>query len=185
VEKKISDLQSAVIANRAWGVAALARLRRAAGKPPGDVLDVLEYTLAEEFSYHGALDEPTLAENAAHISMTLYAVHQQSRSQRMHQRGYGLGRSIRALSPTEPVVESVLRRFNILGAADTLDRLTYHSRGIAQLLRAQQIPLDYGLLADQLVQWQCPGGASKVRLTWGRDFYRIQKTDSVSEPKSA
>jgi CRISPR system Cascade subunit CasB len=181
VEKRISALQSDVIANRSAGIAALARLRRAAGKEPGTVLDVLQYTMAPELSYPGADDNPTAAENAAHISMTLYAVHQQSKGQRMHQRGHGLGRAIRKLSSGDSVADSVLRRFTVLGSANSLERLAYHARGIVQLLRAQQIPVDYGLLTDQLVRWQKPGGAAKVRLQWGRDFYRIHKSDSATE----
>jgi CRISPR system Cascade subunit CasB len=55
---------------------------------------------------------------------------------------------------------------------------------MVQLLRAQQVPLDYGLLADQLVRWQQPGGAATIRLQWGREFYRTPAADTTPEPDS-
>jgi CRISPR system Cascade subunit CasB len=194
VDQRIRRLQSGVLANRSDGVAALARLRRAVGKPPGEIGDVLEYTLADEFAPHRSdvdYDKPTAAETAAHICMTLYATHQQSRTQRMHQRGHGFGRAVRALHPDEPKSPPapVLRRFHALGTADSLDELVHHARGMIQLLRAQQFPLDYALLADQLVRWQKPGGAAAVRLLWGREFYRTQPSDRApdtsAEPHAA
>jgi CRISPR system Cascade subunit CasB len=182
VHDRVQNLQEGIRANRSAAVAALARLRRGLGKPAGSVNDILQYTVADEFIGHGAGDEPTAAENAAHIALTLYALHQQSQSERMHQRGWGLGRAVRRLHPDEPGVppNPVLRRFQVLGTSDSLDELVHHARGMVQLLRAKQVPLDYGLLADQLVTWQRPAGASVVRLWWGREFYRTTTPDDDS-----
>lgn len=174
VHDRIVVLQEGVRANRSASVAALARLRRGVGKPAGSVHDILQYTLAPEFVERDAGDDPTVAEKAAHISLTLYALHQQSQGDRMHQRGWGLGRAVRVLHPDEPgaAPNPVLRRFQALGTSDSLDELVHHVRGMVQLLRGKPAPLDYALLADELVIWQRPGGASMVRLRWGRDFYR-------------
>lgn len=176
VDERIRVLQEGVRKNLSSSVAALARLRRGVGKKPGSVNDILQYTLDDRLAPQGAGDDPTPAETAAHIALTLYAVHQQSLSEPMHRRGYGLGRSIRGLHPGEldNAAKPVLRRFQALGTADSLDELVHHARGMVQLLRNNQIPLDYGLLADQLARWQCPGGPEPVRLSWGRDFYRTQ-----------
>lgn len=194
VDERIDRLQRDALKNRSAAVAALARLRRAVGKPPGSLGDILEYTLAPEFVDPHAGDTATPQEIAAHVSMTLYAVHQQSQPVWMHRRGYGLGRSIRQLrrdtglgEPGSPP-DAVLRRFHALGTADSLEELVHHARGMVQLLRGQQIPLDYGVFADQLVRWQEGGGPAKVRLVWGRDFYRPPTTttraDGQSEPLS-
>ena len=178
VDAKITGLQEGYVANRSAAVAALARLRRGVGKPAGSVLDILEFTYAPEFVGDPRSDEPTSAEVAAHLCLTLYAVHQQSQRHRMHQRGRRLGRSIRALIPDQGknsyVDHSVARRFAVLGTADSLEELTHHLRGMVQLLRANPVPvpLDYGLLAADLVRWQRSGGPAKVRLGWGRDFHR-------------
>jgi CRISPR system Cascade subunit CasB len=182
VDSKIANLQRGYLADRSAAVAALARLRRGVGKPAGSVLDILEFTYAPEFVADPRDDAPTAAEVAAHLCLTLYAVHQQSQRQPMHRRGseHRLGRSIRALIPetiTNYVEHSVARRFAILGTADSLDELTHHVRGMVQLLRAHDIPLDYQQLATDLLRWQRPDGPARVRLGWGRDFHRTRTTN--------
>jgi CRISPR system Cascade subunit CasB len=183
VDSRVSDLQYRLLRDHRdpAAVAALARLRRAAGKPPGAMLDILEYTTDEQFL--GGGDEPSRLEHAAHLAMTLFAVHQQSRGERMHRRGQGLGTALRALhtgDPTKPPAP-LTRRFRMLGTADSFSELTYHLRGAVQLLRAGGVPLDYGLLADQLVTWQWPQGPARVQLRWGREFYRNPRTEQPTE----
>lgn len=187
VDGRIRNLQAGVLANRSASVAALARLRRGAGKPAGSVGDILEYTLDERFAPADPTDDaPTVGEKAIHLAMTLYAVHQQSQGERMHRPGDRFGRAVRALIPEtldqEKNTHPVLRRFQALGTAKNLDELAHHARGVVQLLRAARIPLDYGLLADDLLRWQAPGGASAVRLRWGRDFFGVPADpDSLTE----
>lgn len=183
VAARVSDLQSRFLrAHRDPGaVAALARLRRGAGKQPGAVLDILEFTTHDDFAprYEHTNGEPSRYEHAAHVAMTLYAVHQQSQGQRMHQRGQGLGAALRALHTGDPrkLPDPLTRRFRMLGTADSFTELAYHLRGAVQLLRSGGIPLDYGLLADQLVDWQRPDRRARVQLRWGREFYLTPRTD--------
>lgn len=178
VEKKIWRLQNGYLANRSAEVAALARLRRGLGKPAGSVLDILEFTHADELAGRG--DNPTVAETSAHLCLTLYAFHQQSQGKPMHQAGYALGRSIRALIPTERgenyTDHAVARRFAMLGTADSLDEMVYHLRGMVQLLRTAGVPLDYKQLAADLFGWKHQ--RDTVRLRWGRDFHRTPKNDN-------
>ncbi|HEY0805097.1 MAG TPA: type I-E CRISPR-associated protein Cse2/CasB [Pseudonocardiaceae bacterium] len=188
VDSKIGPIQARALKNQPSGVAALARLRRGVGKPPGTVQDILEYTFTPEFAEGALTDDPTVRETAAHVSMTLYAMHQQSQRQPMHRRGYGLGRSVRQLNgpDVDGPPSAVRRRFIALGTADDLDELVHHARGMVQLLRAHAIPLDYALLADQLVRWQYPpDGPAKVRRIWGRDFYRTTTSDQPPAPDTA
>jgi CRISPR system Cascade subunit CasB len=172
---------------QAHSMAVLARLRRGVGKPPGSVADILGFTLANEFVGRDATDEPTKAETAAHIAMTLYAVHQQSQAGSMHKRGQGLGRAIRRLHPDEPgsPPPPVVRRFQALVTAETLEELVHHARGMVQLLRAGKptgFPLDYGQLADQLLRWQSSDGPARVRMVWARDFYRTRRPAAAADP---
>jgi CRISPR type I-E-associated protein CasB/Cse2 len=173
VGRKIAGLQTGYLANRSAEVAALARLRRGLGKQPGELLDILEFTTAPELVGDWRSDDPNHAEIATHHCLTLFAIHQQSQSQPMHRSGHRLGKALRKLigrdelKPENPVV----RRFATLGTADTLDEVIHHLRGLVQLLRANAIPLDYGLLAKDLLAWQYPNGPARVRLGWGRDFY--------------
>ncbi len=186
VHQRLTQLQEGVLRDQSASVAALARLRRGVGKPPVQWLTFWRTRCTPDLAEPGAGDEPTARETAAHISMTLYAVHQQSqRGRRMYERGYGLGGSVRQLHGASKVGEPgsppdpILRRFQTLGTADSLDELVHHLRGMVQLLRGEQIPLDYALLADQVVRWQRPGGPERVRLVWGRGFYRRTPIDSV------
>ncbi|MFI9388582.1 type I-E CRISPR-associated protein Cse2/CasB [Kutzneria sp. NPDC052558] len=179
VHSRIRVLQEGALANRGAQVAGLARLRRAAGKRPGEITDIFEHTTAAEFtprSEDRASDEPTAQETAAHIALTLYATHQQSQSERMHQLGPGMGKALRQLLPDglpEEKIHPVQRRFQALGGVDDVHALAVQLRGLVQLLRAQHICLDYAQLTDELIRWQSdPLGPSKVRLRWGRDFYR-------------
>jgi CRISPR system Cascade subunit CasB len=185
VDERVSDLQSRLLRERRdpAAVAALARLRRGAGKPPGELLDILEFTVLDEPLSRGDPAGIEQRELAVHVAMTLYAVHQQSLGEPMHRRGQGLGRALRALHTGDPtaVPEPLVRRFRTLGTA-----LAYHLRGAVQLLRAgtfqaphKAVPLDYGRLADQLVTWQREG-PSPVQLAWGREFYRRQRTEQPS-----
>lgn len=201
VDQRIQKWQRDLLGHRptaqAASVATLARLRRGAGKRAGDVPDIFAFTLAPELAGFDAPEGPTRRETAAHIALTLYALHQQSRQQPMHQRGWGVGRALRTLhGPEEPSVppDPITRRFQVLVTADSLDELTQHLRGVAQLLRGAQpkpIALDYGLLADDVEQWQSAEGAAGVRRRWARDYYRprrqpkangtAQRSDSTDE----
>lgn len=179
VGQQVGGLQRGYLANRSAQVAALARLRRGLGKAPGEVLDILEYTTSRELVGQGGSDDPSFAEIAAHQAITLFAMHQQSLRRPMHQRGPSLGAALRRLvgrdlKPEHPVV----RRFTMLGTAQDFDEVAHHLRGLVQLLRTQDIPLDYGLLAADLLRWQHLRARAGVRLRWGRDFY----TSTPAEP---
>ncbi len=67
-----------------------------------------------------------------------------------------------------------------VGHAVTYKALAQRLREIVTLLRRDAIPLDYGLLADQLYQFRTPQGAQRVRTAWGRGFhaYRPKTTQN-------
>jgi CRISPR system Cascade subunit CasB len=185
VDAQVSDLQNRYLSTEyrdPAAVAALARLRRGAGKQPGEVLELLEYTVSEQLR-PGPDGTPGDEEHAVHVAMTLFAVHQQSRGERMHRRGRGLGGALRSLHTGDPkkLPDPLVRRFRMLGTADSFPELTHHLRGAVQLLRVGGEPLDYGLLADQLVTWQ-RHGRSSVQLAWGRQFHRTRRTTSEGTP---
>jgi CRISPR system Cascade subunit CasB len=185
VDERVRSLQSRFlrVPQDPGAVAALARLRRAVGKEPGEIMDVLEYTFTPALLHGHPEDDPgpSPAERAAHVAITLFALHQQSRGERMHHRGRGLGMALRRLhTGASAIPEPIVRRFRMLGTADSFGELSHHLRGVVQLLRAQGAPLDYGLLAHQLHTWQ--NDPSRVRMTWGRQFYRQNRPDRDPEP---
>ena len=57
-----------------------------------------------------------------------------------------------------------------------------HMQGLIAQMRSEGIGFDYARLADDLLDLLDPVRASRVRLAWGRDFYRITTaTDEDSD----
>ncbi|GAA1740569.1 type I-E CRISPR-associated protein Cse2/CasB [Luedemannella helvata] len=158
-------------------VGALARLRRGIGREPGS-----DYTLERYLGVPEALvqfvpdDRPADVEYAVHDAVSLYALHQQSQRKPMHLDGDGLGRAVSSLLNKTDGPEGVRRRFAALGTASTYQEVIYHLRGLTTMLRGHAVPLDYGLLAEDLLDLRKPYGAAKVRAAWGREFFRSRRT---------
>lgn len=161
----------------------LANLRRGIGKTPGDMPELwglLFGDIPEELLSRNG--EPTREEWAIYTALTLYALHQQGRNLReknMHAKhdegrlGCAVGRLVR----DEDDRERVARRFNAFATASDMQEAAHHLRGLVQLLRGEDIPLDYVRLAGELYRFQSPNDAPGVRLGWGQDFYRVKHDD--------
>jgi CRISPR system Cascade subunit CasB len=180
VSNRVEDLQNRYLnARRSPAAAAtLAHLRRGLGKAPGEVPEIWDITL-ESIPRPGHGDVPSPQEHAAHAALTLYALHQQSRTTPMHTRGRSLGMAVRALARSQDATgdadreKAVRRRFDAVATATSFSETTHHLRGLISQLRAADIALDYGRLADDLERLQRPGGPKAVRLQWGRDYHRL------------
>lgn len=165
--------------------AALARLRRGLGKPLGAIPELLEYVVVPgDWPARG--DEPTAKETAIYTALTLYALHQQSQPYPMHIPGRGFGTALGGLRYAEGQENpGVVRRFQALGTASSLDELVQHARGLITLLRSADLRVkrgfDYGRFAHDLERFQSPAQADSVRLSWGRDFYRVTHTAAPSD----
>ncbi len=159
--------------------ATLARLRRGIGKAPGSVPDIWEVTmrgLPEGLA--GTTGKPTPGEWASHTALTLYALHQQGkdpRKQCMSAEGASLGRSVRKLVGDGDDEKRLSRRLSVVTTSDTVEELAHHLRGLIQLLKTKDVPLDYPDLTEDLYRFQFPGARDSVRLHWGRDFYHVSK----------
>lgn len=185
----INRLQKGYQDNDSFAVAALARIRRGAGKPVNAVPDLWGLTGTEPLYEHidekKRPDDLARAENAVHIAVTLWALHQQSRRDaRMHvPGGPQLGSAVRALMPSaDELDEPIWRRFVRVGTATSLDVLAQRLREIVLLLRQAGQPMDYGALAEQLYRWQQPGGRSTVHRVWGRNFHARRPADPPTTP---
>ncbi|MFJ3984037.1 type I-E CRISPR-associated protein Cse2/CasB [Streptomyces fungicidicus] len=184
--------QEGYLNDRSQAVAALARLRRGAGREAGETPDL--WNLIDTDALHASatgtrpLSEQELvrAENALHAALTLWAFHQQSRSTPMHRRHTrerpgGLGAAVRRLMPADGVDEPVRKRLVRAGTAPDLITLAQRLRDIVALLRRDDIPLDYALLAGQLYLWQWPDGPAAVRRRWGRSFHEQRRPRPASD----
>ncbi|GGR04861.1 type I-E CRISPR-associated protein Cse2/CasB [Streptomyces pilosus] len=188
----IGSWQEGYLNDRSQAVAALARLRRGAGREAGEMPDL--WNLIDTDGLHTSAagtrtlgeQELVCAENALHAALTLWAFHQQSRGAPMHRRHTrerpgGLGAAVRRLMPADGVDEPVRKRLVRAGTAPDLVSLTQRLRDIVALLRREDIPLDYALLAGQLYLWQWPDGPAAVRRRWGRSFHEQRRPRPASD----
>ena len=113
-------LQARYLDNESRARGELAALRKGASRSPGELPEIWELTRVEVPD--GAGDAPTWEEIAVHTAMTLYAVHQQSRTEHMFSPGVGLGSAARRLigSPDE---ENPSARGREIGRASCRERV--------------------------------------------------------------
>ncbi|MEU7428629.1 type I-E CRISPR-associated protein Cse2/CasB [Streptomyces sp. NPDC040750] len=192
----ITALQRGYLADQSHAVASLARLRRGAGRPAGQLPDL--WALIDTGPLHATPDgarplseqEMGRAEDALHVALTLYALHQQSRRTGMYQadrpgRRRGLGSAVRRMMKPGEIDEPVHKRLVRAGTAPDLTVLAQRLRDIIVLLRREDIELDHALLAGQLYTFQWPGGADTVRREWGRSFHAWHDKPTDGNPPSA
>ena len=190
VDGQVHRLQTGYLKDLPGAVATLAKLRRGAGKPVEAVPELVGLTIDHRFYERFPLDHPRIsdAESAVHEALTLYALHQQSKREKgMHRRGRDLGGAVRRLMPPGDIDEPLRKRFIQAQTAQSLETRIDRLRGIVQLLRSDDLPLDYGLLADQLYDARTRAGAERVRRAWGRGFqaYRPGKDDLAAAQNDA
>ena len=129
--------------------------------------------------------EPSKAEWAAYLALTLYAFHQQGHDierENMQRDGVGLGTAVRKLVPEGEAEEnsSVFSRFKTLATSSDIEELAHHLRGIIQMLGQEKIGLDYGKLSEDLYRYQFEESRDAVRLKWGRQYFGgIKKENTV------
>lgn len=182
VTAEVSRLQKGYLTGSSRSRADISHLRRSIGKPLGSDPTILPLVV-DAAAVESTLDVPTYAENAILGALSLYALHQQSQTRGMHVEGIRFGSAlshIRIDGGNER--QGVVRRFDGVMTASTLPETLRKARGLVQLLKQAEQPLDYGLFAEDLYRLQSPYSAAGVRLRWGRDFYRTQSThDSHNE----
>lgn len=169
--------------------AMLANLRRGLGKHPAEIPAAWEasfYNLPEEL--HGKGAEPSRGEYAVHIAMTLFALHQQRsdlHTEFMQREEVSIGKAMGQLHLCKSAdSDAVKKRFDQVVSADSLAELSYHLRGVVQILRAEEIAMDYGMLAENLCNFQLPAKRDAIRLQWGRDYYTtISSANKKDEQK--
>lgn len=166
--------------------AELANLRRGLGKQPGELPELWGSFLEgipEELMGKGK--EPSPAESAIYTTMTLYALAQQGSNPDIHsvnQENMSLGRAARLYAGNdEDVRNRIERRLKSILSSETIEDMEHGIRGIIQLIKTKDIPLDFPRLAEDLYTYSFPEGKEQIRLRWARDFYRWEKPDIDEE----
>jgi CRISPR system Cascade subunit CasB len=153
------------------GRAALAKLRRGLGKPPGAALGTI------------AVVQPRLppglrqdAENACYLVGSLFAAHPQAGG------GGSLGRAF-ALLARKREGDSLEKRFVALLNADVED-LPEHLRHAVSLLKGEGIAIDWACLIDDIQRWGHPDRRRRVRRQWASDFWGREARNETEPAKS-
>lgn len=177
---------------------ALARLRNAESKRPGASTEVWEYLpgdpalcIRQDFGSRSRADEPTPQEIAIHHALTLWALHQRSKSEPVHDDRRGedgspasnsFAQAVRLLSQRRDGkreagdIGPVRRRFIAALRAQSATAMVRHSRGLVQMLRDEGLAFDYGRFAEDLLWFQFTSTRSRVQRQWSRDFHRVPDT---------
>lgn len=172
------------VLERGGSKAQLAKLRRGAGKKPGELPELWGMFLKDmPEELLGRNGNPSYAEWAIYTALTLFALHQQGHSEPVHQEGEEnhFGRAMRKLVPNgkdnDEDEENIRRKLSIVAGADDMEELSYHLRAVVKLLGNSEVKLDYADLAEDLYWFQFENYGDRIRLKWGQDFYRSVKTD--------
>lgn len=171
--------------------ALLAKLRKGVDRRPGELPELWAILLDDlpENMRSVRTEEPSRAEWAIHTALTMFALHQQGRDvtrEPMHQAEISLGAAADHLARCQPGDlaenrERVLRRFNQVATASSMEAINHYLRAFIQLLHANNIALDYAMLARDLFRYQFDDLAKAVRLRWGEDFYATANKEDASD----
>jgi CRISPR system Cascade subunit CasB len=160
--------------------AELAALRRGAGREPGSVPQMWPF-----YTHLTADGRMSSVLRAEHVALTLYALHQQSRTQPMHREQVGVGTAMLALRRSDRFsADAVDRRFAAAATATSLTEVAVHLRGLVTQLRVIGQSLDYSRLVQDLRGWQDPERRGDVRRRWGSQYF-ARPNDTATEKGEA
>ena len=155
--------------------AQLAQLRRGVGDSPlqhpellGIILEKEDGTEGIPEQYRGKGDQPSNAENAAYTALTLFALHQQSQNQPMHNAEVSFGNAVGKL--VGDTTASMKKRFDSLLTAQTENARQHYLRSLITLLRSEGLAFDYGRFTVDYMYLLNPATRQKVLYRWNRDF---------------
>lgn len=186
VDDKLKYLRNE--ANTREKKAMLANMRRGVGKQPGELpelWDLIFENLPEELFGTGAA---SYSEWAIYTALTLYALHQQGHDvekECMHEKNISLGEAAANLVKAEgsDSEERIEKRLNLIVTATSPRDLAYHLRSVIRLFSAKSITLDYALLAKQIYEMNFEEASQKIKMDWGRKFYRTLALDNKEDNK--
>lgn len=167
------------------GKAILANLRNSIGRSLSDTVDVwpivFEFIPEHFLSDRGNL---TAEEKAILYTLQLYAVHQQGLDHSVNdfENNYKkIGQSLARLRTVDDS-RAVDRRFNALITSTDFDELINHLRQMVKLLKSnyKDVKINYPALARDLY-WFQRGYDEKVRLTWGKSYYRGKRQNEEEQ----
>ncbi|MEU8271728.1 type I-E CRISPR-associated protein Cse2/CasB [Sphaerisporangium sp. NPDC049002] len=177
-----------------------ARTQRPIGPPPGEDLAAMRAGLGRQFGEVPKLwphytceindelarrGETSFEQRAEHAALALYGLHQQSKSVSMHRPDVRLGRALSQLRNSDRFSPKAIDdRVEAAATTTTFDALLIRLRGLVDLLRTINQPLDYDHLMRLVHDWQYDDGRRAARRQWAMD-YQVWKHKSAGDEPSA
>lgn len=185
----------------------LARIRAAVNVAPGTSPDIWGMLpsdpaecIADDLGSWAKRDAASPQEIAIHHALVLWAMHQRSQSEPMHDvpgeetgtkrsrtfaQAVGILSKRRDKSVEEGKIGPTQRRFVAALRANSIASMVRHLQGIIPMLREEGIAFDYGTLARDLLRFQIPGWRAGVLRDWSKDFYTVPNVEASQEESAA
>lgn len=161
----------------------LAALRRGLGRPAGTVLEMFAFYTCPIDDFAARRGEVSAAQEAEHMALALYGLHQQSQDRPMHREGISLGQAMRELRHHDRTSEAAVDvRFQQAFSASSNQALQLRLRGLVTQLRDIKQPLDYNRLTVDILDWNRPESRSRVRRRWGLDYNAWTQRTPPAQP---
>lgn len=154
--------------------AALATLRQGFGRQPGDIPGMWPY-----YTHLSVGGKNSRRLNAEHLALSMFGLHQQGVRTKVHTNrrdsaNATFATALNKLRSSGRFSEAALdsRVSQAVTAPDVIE-FAHHLRGLVTMIKAlPNSAIDYDQLFDDLVAWQNPAAAPRVRLNWGIDYTR-------------
>ncbi|MEU3774092.1 type I-E CRISPR-associated protein Cse2/CasB [Streptomyces sp. NPDC032472] len=148
----------------------LALLRQGLTVPAGAVHGMWRHyrtSVDDDLAARGLVQDTLIAE---HMTLALFAMHQQGKGTLVHARGARLGTAARALHERFSV-EGVDGRMAAAAQARSLNAVFFHLRGLISQLATTSQPLDYTQLLYDLRGWPYPDTRARTVRAWGSTYH--------------
>lgn len=160
--------------------------KRPAGPPPGEDLAALRAGIGRRYGevpkmwphYASEINDDLARagraseeQEAEHAALALYGMHQQSKAISMHRPGLRLGEALLVLRDHDRfTAKAIDDRVEAAATTTTQKALLMRLRGLIDLLRTIDQPLDYSHLMDLVHRWRYEDGRRAARRQWAVDY---------------
>lgn len=160
----------------------LAAMRAGLGREFGEVPKLWPYYSCEIDDARARRGEASVEQKAEHAALALFGLHQQSKNVSMHRPKVRLGIALSRLRVNEKFSSKAIDdRVEAAATTTTPEGLLIRLRGLVDLLRTINQPLDYDHLMQLIQDWRYEDARRAARRQWALDYQVWKQKDPVDE----
>lgn len=149
----------------------LAALRAGLGRNAGEVASMWRFYTCAVDDRLAQLGQMSIEQQAEHAALSLYGLHQQSKSTSMHRPKRPLGKALHRLRAEGRFsAQAVDARVNAAATTTNPAALLMRLRGLIEQLRVISEPLDYDALMRLVQDWHYEDGRRSARRRWAMEY---------------